>query len=161
MKEYKQNPSPRMVCIVAFLFFFTASAGTFAQAEEKGNNTGRELKQNAMEFMESLKNYNAEKQKEAAGKLKTELDQMDERLEKMERRFEKEKSQMSREMREKMESDMESLRRQRDELGEWYEKFKTGSADAWDQIRQGLSKAFRDFSRSLEKTDKRMERKNI
>ncbi|MCF8110525.1 MAG: hypothetical protein K9J85_03455 [Desulfobacteraceae bacterium] len=157
----KGNLYTRMVCILAFLFFLTASAGALAQADKKDNNTGRELKQDVMGFIESLKNYSAEKQKEAAGKLKTELGQMDERLEKMERRFEEEKSEMSRELREKMESDMELLRRQRDELAELYEKFKSGSADAWGRIRQDLSKAFRDFSRSLEKTDQQMERKNI
>ena len=149
------------VCISMFLILLALPAAGFAQAAENNGNSGEKLKQDAMEFMESLKQYSAEKQQQAAEKFQSELDQMDERLEKMQRRFEEEKSEMSREMRETMKSNLEQLRRQREEMAAWLERFKSGSQDAWDRLREGLSKSFRDFSRSLEKTDQQMESTEI
>lgn len=149
------------VCISLFLALLALPAAGFAQAAENGGNSGVKLKQDAMEFMESLKQYSAEKQEQAAKKFQSELDQMDERLEKMERRFEEEKSEMSREMREKTKSNLQQLRDQREEMAVWLEKFKSGSQDTWDSLRKGLSKSFREFSRSLEKTDQQMESKEI
>ena len=156
-----QNLTRYFACISLFLILLALPAAGFAQAAENGSDSGEQLKQDAMEFMESLKQYSAEKQQQAAEKFQSELDQMDERLEKMQRRFEEEKSEMSREMREKMQSNLEQLRRQRAEMAAWLERFKSGSQDAWDQLREGLSNAFRDFSRSLEKTDQQMESTEI
>lgn len=157
-----QSLTRYFACIsLLFLLLLALPAAGFAQEAEDGASSGEKLKQDAMEFMESLKQYSAEKQQQAAEKFKSELDQMDKRLEKMERRFEEEKSEMSREMREKTKSSLEELRRQREEMAAWLEKFKTGSKDAWDQLREGLSKSFRDFSRSLEKTDEQMESTKI
>ncbi|MFO7861213.1 MAG: hypothetical protein R6U41_08325 [Desulfosalsimonas sp.] len=156
-----QSLTRYFVCISLFLLLLALPAAGFAQDEENGSKSGEKLRQDAMEFMESLKQYSAEKQQEAAEKFQSEFDEMDERLEKMERRFEEEKSEMSREMREKMKSNLEELRRQREEMAAWLEKFESGSKDAWDHLREGLSKSFRDFSRSLEKTDEQMESTEI
>lgn len=148
--------------IIAFAFFAALPGPACAQGDNGGkNSTGEELKQDVEELMESIREYSAEKQQKAAERLREDLDEMEKRLSELERRFEKEKSEMSREARDRIESSLEALREKRKDAAEWLEEFKTSSRKAWDNIREGLSEAFRDFSKSLEKTDQELETRNI
>jgi gas vesicle protein len=65
---------------------------------------------------------------------------------------------MSKDMKEKSRSTLETLRQKREDLQNWAEKFKNSSGDAWEETKQGFSRAWRDFQRSLEDTEDKSEK---
>ncbi|MBS0013657.1 MAG: hypothetical protein KFF46_06770 [Desulfobacterales bacterium] len=149
------NPRNSLKCLPAALLLiltFLICAGP-AAAESRDQTSGEKVKQDIAEAIESMKQYSAAKQEEMAKRAKEEISRMDERIDELERRYEKEKSEMSKEMKEKSRSTLQTLREKRDDLVKWAEKFKNSSEDAWEGAKQGFSKAWRDFQRSLEDTE--------
>ena len=71
----------------------------------------------------------------------------------MENRIEKEWDQMDQAARLKARSTSASLRKQRNELAEWYGGLKYSSAEAWGQVKNGFLKSYEALSKAFGKAE--------
>ncbi len=109
----------------------------------------QQLKQEWGEAVETLKGYSVKQRDKAVANTKTTLDAMDQRLEQLETRAEAKWSDLSRETREQRKAALRSLRKQRNQLAEWYGGIKHSSGDAWEEVKQGFVSAYDALSESM------------
>jgi chromosome segregation ATPase len=86
--------------------------------------------------------YSADRKDEAIAKVDDALNKLDAGIDELQSSIEKKSSQMSDSAREKAENSMKALRRQRNEVAEWYGGLKHSSADAWEQVKRGFTESY-------------------
>jgi hypothetical protein len=99
--------------------------------------------------LEAIKNYSASQRAEALTKGKQLLDAMDDRIDRLEVQSQNEWGQLSRQTREQRRVAMRALRKQRDDVAQWYGGIRHGSTGAWDEVKQGFVDAYGTLSRSF------------
>ena len=120
-------------------------------AEEK--TTKKEVKKEIKEAFEAVKNYSADQRDEAVKKVKVALVTIDTQIESMENRIGKKWDQMDQAARRKARSTLASLRKQRNELSEWYGGLKYSSAEAWGHVKNGFLKSYEALSKAFGKAE--------
>jgi type VI protein secretion system component VasK len=116
-------------------------------AEEK--TTKKEVKQEIKEAFEAVKNYTADQRDEAVKNIKVALENIDDQIESMENRIGNKWDQMDQVARRKARSTLASLRKQRNELAEWYGGLKYSSAEAWGHVKNGFLKSYEALSQAF------------
>ncbi|MBV1915981.1 MAG: hypothetical protein KUG72_11395 [Pseudomonadales bacterium] len=129
---------------------------TYAKSA-KDKTTAEDVKQEAQEFLQSLKSYSIDQKDEAIKQTKIALDKLDNRIDSLETRIDNQWDNMTQPAREKARSTLKSLRKQRTELAEWYGGLKSDSGNAWDDIKQGFSDAYSRLHEAWEKAEKEFE----
>lgn len=122
-----------------------------AQSEksDKADIEAREMKKEWSEAVESLKQYSVTQRDEALSQAQQTLKAMDKRIEQLQSRAENEWQSMSKNMRERREETLRTLRRERNELAEWYGGMKYSSDNAWEEVKQGFINAYGTLSNSF------------
>ena len=59
---------------------------------------------------------------------------------------------MNKAAREKARANLKALRKQRNEVAEWYGGLKASSADAWEHMKKGFSDAYKSLGDAWEKS---------
>ena len=101
-----------------------------------------EVKEKTQSLLETLKDYTAEQRDEAMRKSKTALDSMDKRIEALENHVYDNWDKMDKAARIKSQDSLAALRKQRNQVAEWYGSLKNSSADAWGNMKKGFSDAY-------------------
>jgi peptidoglycan hydrolase CwlO-like protein len=143
----------RKLIITALFTAFIAvlvSPAAWAQSE-KTDSAVKEVKKETRELLNALKNYTAKQREEAVKHAEKAMDKMDRKIETLEDRIDSRWDKMDSEAREKARTALKKLREQRNTLSEWYGSFKNSSENAWDQMKNGFSEAYRTLSQSWEK----------
>lgn len=133
----------RQSILVLFTLALFSTATTPVAAQNGTSKTSaKEVKQEAVDAAESIKNYSAEKRDEAAQKAKAALDALDARIDALETHIEANWDKMDKAARERARASLKALHKQRLEAAEWYGSLRTSSAAAWDQMKKGFSTAY-------------------
>lgn len=141
---------------LALLVLLTGSViGTtgFASTDDE-NGSAQEIRQETRDLLAALKNFTASQRDEAIEKIKMALDNLDRRIEAMEQEMAQNWNEMDQATREKLQASLQALREQRILVAEFYGSLKSGSATAWDHIKQGFAGAYRALHDAWEKTEK-------
>jgi len=101
--------------------------------------------------VEALKDYTAAQRDRAVARVKQTLDAMDTRIERLETRIEQQWDSLSESARETREATLRTLRKQRNEVAEWYGAMKHSSTSAWGTVKQGFIKSYGVLSDSFDK----------
>ena len=94
------------------------------------------------ETMTALEAYSAEQRDKALEAGRKTLEAMDRRLDKMETWTQTHWDALSAQARQERKEMLTALRRQRNEVAEWYGGMKHSSADAWGDVRQGFIESY-------------------
>jgi hypothetical protein len=130
-------------------------AGISFAAQKAGDPTGqKEVSQEVKEAFDAIKNYSAEQRDEAVKKVKVAMDRLDASIQGMEDRLEKKWGQMDQAARENARSAIQSLRKKRTELAEWYGAMKHSSANAWEDVKKGFLDSYDSLSKAFDKAVK-------
>jgi hypothetical protein len=145
----------KMVSLVFLPFLCLMFAGISFAAQKAGDKSGqKEVTQEVKEGFEAIKNYSAEQRDEAVKKGKIAMDRLDASIQGMEDRLEKKWGQMDQAAREKARSAIQSLRKKRTELAEWYGGMKHSSANAWEDVKKGFLDSYDSLSKAFDKAVK-------
>lgn len=112
------------------------------------------ISQDIGDTADAIKNYSAAQKDEAQKKAKATLDDVDARIGELEARVSKNWSSMSQSARDHAHATLQALRKKRNEVAEWYGAVKHSSAEAWDEVKRGFSKSYRDLAESVSKARK-------
>ncbi|MCB2147297.1 MAG: hypothetical protein KQI81_12545 [Deltaproteobacteria bacterium] len=131
--------------IITALFFSVASVSSAAQPSSEA------VKEKVSEAAEAIKNFSVEQRNEALKKAQALLDDLDARIEPMESRLNEKWGQMDQTARQKMVDTLTALRKQRNEAAEWYGGLKHSSGNAWEDVKKGFLKSYRDLNNTFNK----------
>ena len=112
-----------------------------------------DIRRETAELLQALKSYGAEQRDEALDKSRSALDSLDRRIEALESRMLEQWDEMDAAARARTRESLQALREQRTRVAEWYGSLKSGSANAWEHIRQGFSSAYEAMLEAWEKSE--------
>lgn len=113
--------------------------------------TAQDVKKETQELINTLQQYTVDQRDQAVKKADQALKKLDRRIDKLETQVDNNWDNMTQAARQKVRTNLKTLRQQRNELAEWYGSFKNSSADAWGQMKKGFSDAYQAMSDSWEK----------
>jgi len=145
--------SVRVLALGALL----AGSPLSSAAEASGNKaTAKDIAREADETGQAIKNYTVAQRDEAVKKAKAALDDLDRRVGRMETKLDGEWDRMDQAARRKARATLNALRRERNEVAEWYGGLKHGSAESWEQVKAGFVKSYQALKESFAKARKQL-----
>ncbi len=145
--------SVRVLALGALL----AGSPLSSAAEASGNRaTAKDIAREADETGQAIKNYTVAQRDEAVKKAKAALDDLDRRVGRMETKLDGEWDRMDQAARRKARATLNALRRERNEVAEWYGGLKHGSAESWERVKAGFVKSYQALKESFAKARKQL-----
>jgi len=129
-----------------------STASSMVEAAEKGS--AKEVARKVDETGTAIKNYTVQQKDEAVKQAKSALDDADARIHRLERKLDADWDKMDAAARKKARATLDTLRKERDDLGEWYGGLKHSSAESWDQVKDGFAKSYDVLKESFAKARK-------
>lgn len=126
---------------------------SYAQTES-ANTSIEEVNKETQDLLKTIGSYTAEKKDEAVQKAKDGLSKVDKRIDALEARIDKNWHEMSEAARTEARENLKALRKQRNEVAEWYGSMKTSSAKGWNHMKKGFSDAYKALGEAWEKSEK-------
>jgi len=124
-------------------------------AEQKTDQTTmKDVKHEVVDAAKAIKEYSFDQRDQAVKKVKSTLDDLDSRIDKLQDRIDDNWDKMNKATRQKTKATLRALRKQRNEVAEWYGGLKHSSADAWEDMKKGFSDAYTSFADAWKKAEK-------
>jgi chromosome segregation ATPase len=140
-----------------FMFILIAMLGItpLCHAETSNDKTSiEEVNKEAKHLLQALKAYTADQRDEAIHKTKAALDNLDKHIDALETRIDSNWDKMDKAARKKARASMKVLHERRTQVAEWYGSLKSGSVDAWEQMKKGFSDAYMSLHDAWKKSEK-------
>lgn len=125
----------------------------YAQQEDS-NTSIEEVKKETRHLLQTIGSYSADQKDEAIQKAKESLDRVDKRIDMLEERIDTDWDNMKTAARNEARENLKILRKQRNEVAEWYGSMKTSSGDAWNHVKNGFSDAYQALENAWEESEK-------
>lgn len=125
----------------------------YAQTEN-ANTSIQEVKKETQDLLKTIGLYTADKRDEAVQNAKDGLNKLDERIDALEARIDKDWDKMNAAARKQARENLKAIRKQRNQVAEWYGSMKTSSANAWGHMKKGFSDAYKVLTDAWEKSEK-------
>jgi vancomycin resistance protein YoaR len=135
---------------VTAVFLAMASVSFAAQASADRTET-KAVKEKVADAAEAIKNYSVDQRDEALKKAKTVLDELDARIDRMQSQLNGKWDQMDQSTRKKAMDALTVLRKQRNEIAEWYGGLKHSSSNAWEDVKKGFLKSCQELRDAFDK----------
>jgi predicted nucleic acid-binding Zn-ribbon protein len=131
--------------------FFAIASVSFAAQTSADKTTTKKVKEKVAEAAEAIGNYSVDQRDEATKKAKVMLDDLDARIDTMETRLNEKWDQMDQLARKKATATLTALRKQRNEIAEWYGGLKHSSSNAWEDVKKGFLKSYHELRNIFDK----------
>ena len=138
--------------VVAAISVFTTTS--FAASSSSDKTSMKEVQQQMSEAATAIKNYSVEQRDEAGREVRETLDELDADIEHLQQRLDKKADHMDQAARQTARATLEDIRKQRNDLSEWYGGMQHSSSEAWLQIKSGFLKSFEMLQQTFEKAQK-------
>ncbi len=127
---------------------------SFAAETSASKTTAKDVSRKVDETGQAIKNFTLAQRDEAIKKAKAALDDLDTRIGRLERKLDNEWDRMDQAARKKARAAQKALRRERNEVAEWYGGLKHSSAESWEQVKAGFVKSYEVLKESFAKARK-------
>ncbi|MGB3212502.1 MAG: hypothetical protein WBB19_17510 [Desulforhopalus sp.] len=145
-RRYTNNFYISFYAVLSLLFIFT----TYSQAS--GENTKEEIQEAAA----AIGDYTVEQKDAAVAKAKELMEKLDTKITVWEGQLEENWSDLKQSSRENYQQSLRELRKQRNDLSEWYGSMKYSSKEAWNEVKQGFSNAYDSLADAYSDTEENM-----
>ncbi len=130
--------------------FFTMASVSFA-AQTTADQTTTDVKEKVAAAAEAIKNYSVDQRDEALKKAQSVLDDLDGRIDRMQSQLNEKWDQMDKLARQKATDSLTTLRKQRNDIAEWYGGLKHSSSNAWEDVKKGFLKSYQALRDTFDK----------
>jgi hypothetical protein len=137
--------------VLIMTVFFAMGSVSFAAQTSTHETATKDVKEKVTEAAQAIKKYSVDQRDEAVKKAKAALDDLDVRIDSMESQLNKKWDQMDQSARKKARATLTALRKQRNEVAEWYGGLKHGSSNAWEDVKKGFLKSYQELRETLDK----------
>ena len=121
-----------------------------------GKTTAKDVSKKAGETGRAIKDYTVGQRDEAVKQAKAALDDLDRRIARLERKLDDDWERMDQAARKKSRATLNTLRRERNELAEWYGGLKHSSVESWEQVKAGFVKSYEALKESFARARKQL-----
>jgi len=144
-----QNCS-KIIELTVFILIFSVmlTLSVFASDHESEKLTAEDASNEMDKTIEAIESYSIGQKDKAVKELRAVLDDLDDSINMLEKRFDQARDEMDQKSREQIREYMMDIRKQRENLSEWYGGMKYGSLQTWDTVKKG----FIDTSYQLKET---------
>lgn len=141
------------ICTLMLIGIFGVTPVCYAQTEN-ANTSIEEVEKETQDLLQTIGSYTADKKDEAVQKAKDGLNKLDKRIDALEAKIDKNWDKMNDAARKEARENFKAIRKQRNQVAEWYGSMKTSSADAWKHMKKGFSDAYKDLEDAWAKSEK-------
>lgn len=134
--------------VIILIFSLMSAVSVFASDHESEKKTAEDAKNEMRKTIEAVESYSIGQKDQAVKAIRTALDDIDNRIDRLEKQFDQARDGMDRQSREQVREYLMEIRKQRENLSEWYGGMKYGSLQTWDTVKKG----FIDTSYQLKET---------
>jgi hypothetical protein len=113
--------------------------------------TAKDVSRKADETARAVGKYTIQERDEALKSAKAALDDVDARMRALDRKVDREWDHMDQAARARARTAQNALRRERDEVAEWYGGLKHSSAESWDEVKTGFVSSYEKLKASFAK----------
>jgi hypothetical protein len=131
--------------------FFAMTSVSFAAQTSEDKTTTKDVKEKVAAAAEAIKNYSVDQRDEALQKAKAVLDDLDARIDRMQSQLNEKWDQMDKLARQKATDSLTTLRKQRNDIAEWYGGLKHSSSNAWEDVKKGFLKSYQALRDTFDK----------
>lgn len=124
---------------------------SFAESNSVEKTSFNQVQQKMKEASAAMKNYSSEQRDEAARQVKDTLHELDADIERLQKQLYNKAGQMDQVSRQKARDALETIRKQRNDLSEWYGRMQHSTGNAWMEIKSGFVKSFEELQKSYDK----------
>jgi len=124
-------------------------------AESDQETSMSDVRKEAGEAAETVKDYAGQQQEKFMNKAKTALDEADQRISAFKEEMAAKWDDMDQQAREKARETLETMKEKRRALMEKLEELKKSSADAWEKLKKDLWDSYEALKESMESTEKK------
>lgn len=142
-----------IISTVMVIMAFSSVPVLHAQSD-KDPVTAQDVKKETQALVGMLEQYTFEQRDAAIDNAEKAIKDIDRRIDLLETRIDKNWGDMTQTARQKTQANIKTLRKERNELTDWYESFKNSSVDAWNRTKKGFSEAYQAVSDSWGKAKK-------
>jgi hypothetical protein len=121
---------------------------------QQDTTTAKDVREEVADAAEAIKDYGADKRKEATEAARAALETLDARIAAMQSNLDRNWDRMDAAAREKSRATMDALRRERMQVAEWYGALKNSTAEAWDHVKKGFTDAYRSLRRAWQDAER-------
>jgi len=144
-----------------FLLVFIVSISSVSIAQTNNQKaTFDEVQKETNDLMQALESYSKSKSESAIEDVDAALERTDQRIEALESRIDDEWDETTESARKEARENLKQLRQKRLEVAKWYGGLLNSTAESWDYMKKGFSKAYNDLQRYWEKSQKEFSSKN-
>ena len=136
---------------IGTLMLITALIFAMAFVSSADNTTPKEVEKKVAEAAEAIKNLSVDERDEAVQKAKEILDDLDTRIDQLGSQLNDQWDRLDRTARKKMTDSLTALRKQRNDVAEWYGGLKHSSGNAWEDVKKGFLNSYQRLRNSFEK----------
>ena len=147
MKIIRKLEAMIAIAVIGLIPLFFSAA---ALAGEK-DASAKKVKKETKEAFEAIRDYSADRRDEAVKEVRQAMDELDANIDAMAARIQNKWSEMDLDAREQAMAAMKSMRRQRNDLAEWYGGMKHSSAGAWEEVKKGFVDSYETLKESFDK----------
>ena len=137
---------------MVFIGIFTITPLCYAETSTDKTSI-EEIKQETQDLLETLDAYTVDRKDEAIRKTKMALDNLDKRIDAVEANVDEHWDKMDRDARKKARDSLKALRKQRNQVAEWYDSLKSSTENAWEHMKKGFSDAYKALNDAWEKSE--------
>lgn len=131
----------------------TRQSGAAAQDQQR-----EQVRKEVGEAVDALRDYSYERRQEAIAFARRSTAELDRSIEQLQVRSDSGWSRMTSAARSRSRSSMDDLRKRRAELAEWTGGLRHGSAAAWEEVKGGFVRSYRELAQSVRKARAQMDR---
>lgn len=143
---------------MALAFFVLIPCSVLRAAEQMPKDENKEMaqvRQEADETLQAIKDYSIDKKEQVMAKSKDVLDKMDVKIDELEKRSSEQWQDMSEASREQSRQALRELRKKRNDIAEWYGGMKHSSAGAWDEMKKGFVDSYHSLQQAFDKASEK------
>ena len=145
----KRSIQKRLVIVTAAFWAMTCAA--LAAQTATNQTTAADVKKKVAEAAEAIKNYSVDQRDEALKKAKMALDELDAGIDRMESQLNQQWDRMDQSARKQATATLKTLRKQRNEVAEWYGGLEHSSSNAWEDVKKGFIRSYGELREAFEK----------
>lgn len=148
----------RMLSIILIIFVF--GCGGDNKSSDKGateKTTLKDVKKELMDVISVLKGFSFEQKEKAVAEAKETVKTLDARIDSMQAELNAITDEKVKGTKEQLQERIDDLKKQKDQLNSKIDSLASSSADAWDDIKNGVSKSMQELDSAIEKAEAEFE----
>jgi TolA-binding protein len=144
--------------VISFLLCFAGATISLAAHHEEEKTSASDVKEEAVETYQVLKEYTLEQRDEAIDAAEEKIARLDTRIAEMQQLIDEKWQSMSKDARIQTRNSIDALNQKRQDLAEWLGGLRYSSRQAWEDVKKGFADSYDRLERAFAEANQDFEK---